>query len=585
LFDNKTTSTEHETRANAEKALGGFDTISASSMTQNADTILRSIGELVYAWDLRHDRISWNGDAAGVLQASSLGQLATGSAFQHMMNEAASSQRYNAIFNSNKVDTGSGVSFNLCYAIEPTPSRMVWIEDRGRWFADRSGAPYLVHGSIRLASAPAIKSVSDIAGILGRDSFKAVLETGLKIAGTRDNQTALLMVGINNLGNINRSYGFELADEAVAVMALRLKAALRIGDEIGRYSGNKFAILMHNCSENELNAMVPRMLEVARNGMIETRQGAVAVSLKIGAALTPRDGITANDLLQCAEQALASVKKRHDLNYICLTHNKLDNDQHIANQKASDDILQGLNERRIILAFQPIACANTRKIKSYEGLVRMRQLDGRIAGAGQIIPPAERVGLLKFIDMRVVELAVDALSKDTKSRLSINVDVPSLMSSDWMDNLSTSLFNKRVEASRLIVEITETAMIKDLATTTNAIHQLHEMGVQVALDDFGAGHTSFKTLRNMPINIVKIDGVFITNLKNSRDDRFFVTTLVNLAQHLGMKTVAEWVQDAETADILTNIGVDYLQGDFVGEALVENDIYESQRNDFKILVA
>jgi diguanylate cyclase (GGDEF)-like protein len=554
-------------------------------LSANTDSILRSIGELVYAWDLRYDRINWNGDAVGVLQATSLGQIATGAAFQQMMNEAASSQRHNAIFNSNKVDTGSGVTFNLCYAIEPSPNRIIWVEDRGCWFADRNGAPYLVHGSIRLASAPAIKSISDIAGILGRDSFKSVVESELAIAKIKHQQTAIVMVGINNLGHINRTYGFELADDAVAIMAVRLKGTLRAGDEIGRYSGNKFALLLNNCSEAELNAMVPRMLDVARNGAIETRQGSITASLKIGATHSPRDGTSASDLLQCAEQALASVKKRHDLNYICLSHNQHDNDQHIANQKASDEILHGLNERRIILAFQPIACANTRKIKSYEGLVRMRQLDGRIAGAGQIIPPAERVGLLKHIDMRVVELAVDALAKDSKSKLSINVDVPSLMSSDWMENLSSSLFNKRVEASRLIVEITETAMIKDLAATTNAIHKLHEMGVQVALDDFGAGHTSFKTLRNMPINIVKIDGVFITNLKNSRDDRFFVKTLVNLACHLGMKTVAEWVQDAETADILQDIGVDYLQGDFVGEALVENDIYQSQNSHFKDLVA
>jgi diguanylate cyclase (GGDEF)-like protein len=554
-------------------------------LSANTDSILRSIGELVYAWDLRYDRINWNGDAVGVLQATSLGQIATGAAFQQMMNESASSQRHNAIFNSNKVDTGSGVTFNLCYAIEPSPNRIIWVEDRGCWFADRNGAPYLVHGSIRLASAPAIKSISDIAGILGRDSFKSVVESELAIAKIKHQQTAIVMVGINNLGHINRTYGFELADDAVAIMAVRLKGTLRAGDEIGRYSGNKFALLLNNCSEAELNAMVPRMLDVARNGAIETRQGSITVSLKIGATHSPRDGTSASDLLQCAEQALASVKKRHDLNYICLSHNQHDNDQHIANQKASDEILHGLNERRIILAFQPIACANTRKIKSYEGLVRMRQLDGRIAGAGQIIPPAERVGLLKHIDMRVVELAVDALAKDSKSKLSINVDVPSLMSSDWMENLSSSLFNKRVEASRLIVEITETAMIKDLAATTNAIHKLHEMGVQVALDDFGAGHTSFKTLRNMPINIVKIDGVFITNLKNSRDDRFFVKTLVNLACHLGMKTVAEWVQDAETADVLQDIGIDYLQGDFVGEALVENDIYQSQNSHFKDLVA
>ncbi len=571
---------------NGDKSL-----MSLSSHVMNADLILRSIGELVYSWELRHDRLQWSGDAIGVLQATSLDQISTGAAFQRLMSETATSHRHDAIFNSKESDTGSGVGFSLSYSVETAPSRRTWVEDRGRWFADRSGTPYLVHGSIRPVSAPVTHSLSDIPGILSREGMKPVLEAELVSAKASSQQTALVMVGINNLGHINRTYGFELADEAVAIMAIRLKNVLRIGDEIARYSGNKFALLLKNCSEAELNAMVPRLLDIANNGAMETRQGAVAVSLKLGAALTPRDAITANELMQCAEEALASVKKRHDLNYICRTHSQYDNEQHLANQKASDEILQGLNDRRIILAFQPIACASTRKIKSYEGLVRMRQLDGRIAGAGQIIPPAERIGLLKYIDMRVIELAVDALAQDTKSKLSINVDVPSLMSPDWMETLSSSLFSKRVESSRLIVEITETAMIKDLATTTNAIHQLHDMGVKVALDDFGAGHTSFKTLRNMPIDIVKIDGVFITNLKASRDDRFFVSTLVNLARHLGMKTVAEWVQDAETADILTDIGIDYLQGDFVGEALIEDTSrYIAPKTtprdlDYKIMVA
>ncbi len=537
----------------------------------HADMILRSIGELIYAWEIRHDRMHWNGDAVSVLQTASVSQITTGSAFQRLLTQEASAKRYDAIFNSKKADTGSGVSFKLNYAIEAVPSRMIWVEDKGRWFADRSGSPYLVHGSIKIAEAPN-QHFTNETGVLTRDGLKYTLETMLNAAKETKQKTALIMAGVHNLGQINRSYGFELADEVVDIMGKRLKSILRIGDEIGRYAGNKFAILLKNCNDEELKIAANRLLEIAHNSAIETRQGAVAVSLKCGAAMTPDDGLTSVDLLQGAEEALMMAKIRGDTNYIFSIHHKSNGDQFKANQKSSDEIIQALNDRRIILAYQPIADANTRKIKYYEGLVRMRHLDGRIAGAGEIIPPAERLGLLKHIDMRVIELAAEELSKDKQSRLSINVDVSSLMSSEWMDMVSASLFAKRVEANRLVVEITETAMINDLATTTKAIHRLHEMGVQVALDDFGAGHTSFKTLRNMPINIVKIDGIFIHNLKISRDDRFFVSTLVNLAQHLGMKTVAEWVRDAETADILTNIGVDYLQGDVVGEALVDDDL-------------
>ncbi len=548
----------------------------------NADLILRSIGELVYVWELRHDRLQWSGDAVGVLQASSVGQLGTGAAFEKLVRSDDGMSRYDSVFNSDETDTGSGVGFRLHYALETAPGRIIQVEDNGRWFADRSGAPYLVHGSMRVIDAEPLQETTPqhpfLTGILDRDGFKSVLETALVTAKKAGKQTAIIMAGINDLAQINRVYGFDLADEAISIITMRLKGALRLGDEIGRYCGNKIAILLKNCSEDDLEMAAHRFLDIVRDGSIETRLGSIATSLKLGAAMAPRDGHTGTEVLQCAEEALSLVKKRLDLHFLRFSPDLTRHDQRRANQRASDEIIGALNERRIVLAFQPIASAKSRKIEYYEGLVRLRQLDGRISGASQIVPPAERIGLLKYIDLRVIDLAIDELAKDSRSRLSINVDVPSMMNCDWIETLALALFTKRVESSRLIVEITETAMIQDLATTTKVIHQLHDMGVKVALDDFGAGHTSFRTLRNLPIDIVKIDGVFTENLKSSRDDRFFVTTLMSLARHLEMKTVAEWVRDSETADILTDIGVDYLQGDFIGEALLDPPGHASVSN-------
>ncbi len=119
-------------------------------------------------------------------------------------------------------------------------------------------------------------------------------------------------------------------------------------------------------------------------------------------------------------------------------------------------------------------------------------------------------------------------------------------------------------ASRLTVEITETCAIEDIEATRRAITAMKALGVKVAMDDFGAGHTSFRNLRGLSFDLLKIDGAFVQNLARSADDRFFVRTLVDLAHHLAIPIVAEWVEDAETAELLTSWGVDYFQGNFFG---------------------
>ncbi len=125
-------------------------------------------------------------------------------------------------------------------------------------------------------------------------------------------------------------------------------------------------------------------------------------------------------------------------------------------------------------------------------------------------------------------------------------------------------------AGRLIIEITETAAMTDVEATAAIIRRIKDLGVRVAIDDFGSGHTSFKSLRALPVDILKIDGAFVQNLARSTDDRFFVRTLVDLAGHLGVQTVAEWVQDEETARLLASWGVTFLQGEFCGPAQIED---------------
>jgi EAL domain-containing protein (putative c-di-GMP-specific phosphodiesterase class I) len=237
--------------------------------------------------------------------------------------------------------------------------------------------------------------------------------------------------------------------------------------------------------------------------------------------------------------------------------------------RSTDEIVAALNERRILVAFEPVVAAATRQAAFYECLMRIRREDGILVPASEVIPVAERLGLVRLIDHRMIELVVAELIADPALKVSVNVSPASTADPDWWNGLGTQLRRHPGVAERLIVEITEMMAIHDLDDTRGFIARVKDLGCRTAIDDFGAGYTSFRNLRKLGVDIVKIDGAFIQNLARSADDRVFVRTLIELARALDLTTVAEWVQDEETAALLAEWGCDCLQGELVGRASME----------------
>jgi EAL domain-containing protein (putative c-di-GMP-specific phosphodiesterase class I) len=171
-----------------------------------------------------------------------------------------------------------------------------------------------------------------------------------------------------------------------------------------------------------------------------------------------------------------------------------------------------------------------------------------------------------MLDFRALELVVADLTAAPTLRASVNVSPNSAIDPHWWQGLGALLRANSDAAGRLIIEITETAAIHDLDDARGFVTRVKDLGCRIAIDDFGAGHTSFRNLRKLGVDIVKIDGEFVPNIVKSSDDRAFVHTLVDLSRRLGLKAVAEWVQNEETAALLAGWGCDYLQGAFIGLA-------------------
>ena len=547
--------------------------------------ILNSIGEVVYDWDIVSDRLVWGPNFAEVLGLGAPQDVATSIAYANFLAPQSATSRYDVV-RSGGSDTGSGVAFQAQYGLVSKPrGSLVWIEDTGRWFAGADGLPARAHGVVRVITeryeaekALAFSSHYDpLTGALNRARLIEHLARTFVAEQRERANFAVLLAGIENLFAINRNYGYDVADQLIAGVALRLRATMRGPDVLARYAGNKFALVLHGCDAEQMEVAARRFLGALGDEAIETSAGPVPVSLRMGGVVCPRQGRSPQAALQHAEEALDLARKPLGLRFVAYEQSMVRDDARMRALIVADEIVTALNQGRIGIALQPVVHAASGKTAFKESLVRLLREDGTVMSPEAILPVAEKAGLIHLLDQRVLELTVAEMVCDPTLRTTVNASGATMHDPEWARRLSAICALHPGVAERLTIEITETVAIEDIEATRRAIAAIKDCGVKVAIDDFGAGHTSFRNLRGLSVDLLKIDGAFMLNLQRSPDDRFFVRTLVDLARHLKIPTVAEWVENEETAKLLIEWGVDYLQGHHYGRAeLVPARADESQ---------
>lgn len=225
-------------------------------------------------------------------------------------------------------------------------------------------------------------------------------------------------------------------------------------------------------------------------------------------------------------------------------------------------VTSALREDRITLHYQPIVRADNHNfVGFFEGLARIEMEDGSVIPAGQFIPAIEHTPLGRALDRRTLLLATQALRQDFNRRISVNLSPYSMADPVWLEIYQAQTIDV---GERLILEITESAAMSDVEMTCAFLRKVRKTGCSVALDDFGTGSTSFRYFRDFRFDIVKIDGIFIRKLPQSKDNRVLVEALVKISEHFDMFTVAEFIETAEEAQFAQELGVDCLQGYHIG---------------------
>jgi diguanylate cyclase (GGDEF)-like protein len=531
---------------------------------------LAATGCVAYDWDVAAGLIHWSDNAEAVLGAD-----AAASAAFYQSRIAPDDAPLRALALTRHLRTRE--PFHCEYKLRRADGRMEWIEERGHAECDGAGEPVRLVGALRVVTAhkqhlsrlERLAFHDDLTGLLNRGRLRERVEEGVE-ACLRDNSGAsLLVVNIDNLGMLNEAYGYDVTDEVILAIARRAAAAAGPDDCLARIGGNQFGLLLEDESGRRMEAAAHRILEQVRASVIETLAGPIAVSVSIGGVDLPGSARTFDAALARAEEALEQAKRGGRDRFVVFRHSP----ERVALRRRTlatgDRVLAALKERRLRLAFQPIVVAGAGDIVMHECLLRMLDDAGEAMAAAAFIPVVEKLGMVRQIDRRSLELAIEELEVDEHIRLAVNVSGMTATDASARANLLALVKAHAHVAPRLIFEITETVAMGDIHESAQFAKSFRDLGCGVALDDFGAGYTSFRHLKQLAIDIVKIDGQFVKDVATSADNQLFVRTLMSLARGFGLKTVAETVETVADAEVLAEYGVDYLQGYLFGRPSLE----------------
>ena len=380
---------------------------------------------------------------------------------------------------------------------------------------------------------------------------------------------AVLVLDLDGFKYINDSRGHAVGDRVLVQVSRVLRSVLRPTDIIGRTGGDEFAAALPGIGRGDAQGVVHRMLESLRCEAILVGDGrAVRITASIGMALLdPSEPQTSHDLLIEADVAMYHAKNGGRDRLAMYSNTDPGQADLRGRHTWVERIQDALDSDSLILYAQPILNLSTDQVDRYELLLRMVAPDGSLIMPGDFLPSAERAGMIAQIDRWVVTEACRMLSERQRAgdwtHFEVNLSGPSMGDPAILEVIERGL-STLPQAVGLVIEVTETAAITDIDRARAFAEHLESLGCEFALDDFGAGYGSFFYLKHLPFDYLKIDGEFIRGVATDRADQILVRSLVQIATELGKRTIAEFVEDEPTLEMLRRLGVDYAQGYHVG---------------------
>jgi diguanylate cyclase (GGDEF)-like protein len=403
-----------------------------------------------------------------------------------------------------------------------------------------------------------------LTGLANRVYFNDSLD---RVLAAQAQPIAVLLLDLDRFKEVNDTLGHHLGDLLLQQVAARLRAQMRSTDLLARLGGDEFAVFQLDGSAESALASAGRIRKALSEPLLLDGIS-VEVSASIGVALSPQHGQSALTLLQRADVAMYEAKKSH------------------SSAEIYDEALDGYSPRRLAIAtelrqaiesgdlemhYQPKADAKTGRVVAAEALVRWNHREYGLISPAEFIPVAEQTAQIRELTQFAIQAAVAECSEWRRNgmdlSIAVNVSVRNLLDTQLPDFVRRCLEASSLPASALTLEVTESHIMADAERTLGVLRALDAIGVRLSVDDFGTGYSSLAYLRLMPVQEVKIDRSFITNLASESGDAAIVRTIVSLASSLELEVVAEGVEDEATWQLLQDLGCTYLQGYHLSRAL------------------
>jgi len=381
----------------------------------------------------------------------------------------------------------------------------------------------------------------------------------------RFNQTsALLFLDLDQFKYINDTLGHQAGDECLLAVTRSLTSTLRNIDIMGRLGGDEFGVILPHTAIDEAEIVAQHLLDKLAFKTPLPQELSTHISASIGITVFPEHGSTPSELLAKADAAMYAAKHKGRNQYHTYRHDDDTLMQMHAKVHWEDKIHRALADDRFVLHYQPIFNLKTNEVIHYEALLRLKDEDGSLIYPHAFLDTAEHFGLIRDIDKWVLRHAVKKQAESIKNgkpiSIAINLSGRNFGHSDILHHLQLALDEFKADPHALIFEVTETAAVENFGRARSFIDSLRSLGCRFALDDFGVGYSSFHYLRNLPVDMIKIDGSFVRNLHLNQFDRIIIKAIGDVANGLAIMTIAEFVENEEIQNLLLDLGIEFGQG-------------------------
>jgi len=472
---------------------------------------------------------------------------------------------------------GEGPARTVLRAVENTPvADCEVLSEKGdgepRWFLARiKRSAEGIEGSIQDISArkqaegklKRLVTHDSLTGLLNRRGLDIALERLLDSA-RMGNACAVAYVDLDRFKVINDLHGHATGDAVLRVVAQRLQESVRIQDSVARIA-DSFLVVFNDCPDYAVSGLSERIREAISGHPFEANGKVLSVTVSVGVVQVD-PVMQAVDVIATADRACMEAKSQGRNRVVFLNDKDNSLRNHLDEMKLVADMHGNALTERYFMEFQPIvALASAQLSLNYEVLIRMRGLDGEVIPPGRFIGAAERNGLMSHIDRWVLKSTLEWLDshpihRDRLNFATINISGASLNDARFVEDAFAMIADHPLAVSKLCFEITESVALHDIGSTRNFVDRLRRCGAKLALDDFGAGYTSFNYLKEIPADLIKIDGSFVRDINRNPANYAITRMIVDLTHELGMESIAEWAETPDTVKALIGLGVDYGQG-------------------------